>query len=348
MRIPGLLIALTLAVPAGAWDAHGHRLITYLALDGLSADVGWLREPAARHRVAFQSSEADRWRGLRSEVLGHVNSPDHYLDAELMEEFGLTLETLPRLRNEYLRAMIISKHEHPERVSPYDVAKDPDRSKEWPGFALHAIAERYAKLRSALRQVRILEQLDDPARAPQLVQSRENAIYHMGMLSHFVGDLAQPLHTTRHFNGWVGENPEGYTTDRRFHAYIDGGALTHHGLTYATIKPLVRYTIEVDAKDPWDDVLTYFRRSFALVEPLYRLERDAQLKQQPGKELISERLADASAMLAALYNAAWASSVPTEKDVADFIYYDGYNPDDLPDPPGGARQPSAPAAGESR
>ena len=34
----------------------------------------------------------------------------------------------------------------------------------------------------------------------------------MGVMGHYVGDCAQPLHTTKHHNGWVGENPHGYTT----------------------------------------------------------------------------------------------------------------------------------------
>jgi len=42
-------------------------------------------------------------------------------------------------------------------------------------------------------------------------------------MGHFVGDGAQPLHTTKHYNGWVGENPKGFTTQTTFHAWIDGG-----------------------------------------------------------------------------------------------------------------------------
>ena len=31
------------------------------------------------------------------------------------------------------------------------------------------------------------------------------------------------MHTTKHFNGWVGENPKGYTTKPTIHSWIDGG-----------------------------------------------------------------------------------------------------------------------------
>ena len=42
------------------------------------------------------------------------------------------------------------------------------------------------------------------------------------------GDIAQPLHTTKHHHGWKGENPNGYTTEYSIHAYIDGGVLKLH------------------------------------------------------------------------------------------------------------------------
>lgn len=323
----GLCFALMLSACAAAWDARGHRIITYVALDGLPPDApDWLRDEQVRHRLAHQAGEPDRWRGWPAATLGHVNKPDHYLNIELLEQFGLTLDTVPPLRNEYLRVMAISKYVHPEKVEPYDAGSDRDRSREWPGFLPHAICEHYARLQACFMQVRILERIGDPNRAYQVVQARENALYHMGMLSHFVGDAAQPLHTTKHFNGWVGDNPGGYTTDRSFHAYIDGGVLDHHAITYAAVRSHVSYGLRVNRADPWRDVLALLRRSFDCVEPLYRLERDGELRGETGRQFITARLADAAATLVALYAAAWASSVPNEKQVADFIHFDAFDP----------------------
>ena len=64
---------------------------------------------------------------------------------------------------------------------------DPERI----GMLAYAIAEHYAKLQSSYNTVRILEGLGDPSRALQLEEARSNALYHMGQLSHFVGDAAQ-------------------------------------------------------------------------------------------------------------------------------------------------------------
>lgn len=326
-----LMIGLT-ALPAGAWNARGHRLITQLALEGLPAEApAWLRDPTTRDRIAFESSEVDRWRGFNSRYLHHENKPDHFLDIEDLDAFGLTIETIPPLRAEYLRALVIAKHVHPERAPEYDPAKDADRTKEWPGFLPHAIAEHYAKLQAAFHQVRILEKLDDSGRAYQLQQARENAIYHMGMLSHFVGDAAQPLHTTKHFNGWVGDNPDNYTRSDKFHAYIDGGVLARHKLTPATVKPAVKYAVKLNARDPWEDTIAYIARSHTRMVRVYQLEKTSELDQKPGKEFITECLADASAQLSAMYWAAWQSAAPNEKQVADFVFFDERQPDAAPD-----------------
>ncbi|MBL8762848.1 MAG: hypothetical protein JNM07_01090 [Phycisphaerae bacterium] len=329
LTLAAAFVALAVSAAPG-WDAHGHRLITLLALDGLSGSMpAWLRDDASRARVAYQSTEPDHWRGPRDPMLDHENSPDHYIDIEKLDQFGLTFDSLPRFRYEYLRAMAVAKHVHPEGVEEYDERKDPERSKEWPGYLPYSIAEHYAKLRASFYTLRILERLNDPARADQVAQARANVEYHMGILSHFVGDAAQPLHTTRHHHGWVGPNPAGYTTERSVHAYIDGKVLELHNLTYDALKadPRAPGTDRaVAAADPWDDCRAHIRRSFDKVEPLYALEKDGGLRELRGKEFITERLTDASAMLAALYRAAWESSAPTDDDVKNFLRFDGFRP----------------------
>ena len=332
-RILSVFLVILLVLPtAWGWGAHVHRTITYLARDGLPADApAWLRAAATKHRIAFQSNQVDRWRGWKSTVLKHENDPDHYLDIELLDQFGLTLETVPKLRREYLRVMAIAKHKHPEKIDPYDPKKDPARTQEWPGFVLHSIAEHYAKLQGAFNQVRILEKLADPARRHQLDQARAIAVYHMGCLSHFVADAAQPLHTTKHYNGWLGDNPQGYTWRNKFHAYIDEGFADRHEIGLTKLRPHVKYDAQVNAADPWDDVITYIQRSHAQMKPLYELERDGQLDSPAGERFIIERLADATSMLSALVWAAYTSAEPTEQQIESWVHYNGFDPSRLPE-----------------
>lgn len=322
-----VIVCSQMIIPAHAWNAYGHRLITRLALNGLPADApAFLKDEVVQKRIANQSHEVDRWRGWNSNVLGHENKPDHFLDIEDLEQFGLTLETIPQLRNEYIRALAVAKHVHPEKCRPYDAAKDPDRSKEWPGALPHAIVEHYHKLQAAFWQIRILEDVGDPERKFQLEQARENAIYHMGMLSHFVADAAQPLHTTRHFNGWDGDNPNGYTTSKRFHSYIDGGVVAFHEIKDEDVKKGLKFELQVNARDPWNDALKIIRKSYTRMEPLYQLEKSGDLDRDPGKEMIIECLRDGSEWLGVLYAAAWKSSVPNPKQIGDLLLFDEAGP----------------------
>ncbi len=333
----GCVVAVACTSPASAWDAHGHRVITRLAIDAFIAASSqpkqpdqpapalpdWITSDHARSMIAYQSSEADRYRGTRSNYLAHENNPEHYLDVEDLESYGLTLDTVPPLRAQYIAAMAVARHEHGENIPPHNPRLNPSGDQEWPGFVAHAIMEHHAKLTSAMKTVRTLEKLNDPKRAPQLEMARANVLTHMGHLSHFVGDTAQPLHTTKHHHGWVGDNPKGYTTERGIHAYIDGRILDIHTLDYASLKPAARPAATIDTVDPWKDVLAYLQRSHDQVEPLYALKLSGELEKDTGKAFITDRLTDAGAMLGALYASAWKHSDPTQKEIDDFVRYDG-------------------------
>ncbi len=318
------LLCSSLGLPhAWGWGADVHRTITHLALADLPSDApAWLRDPAVQERIAFQSNQPDRWRGWDSRTLRHENHPDHYLDADRLPEFGLTLETVPPLRRDYIRALVVGGPPNPEPTA----SPDPASVQAWPGFVLHAIAEQYAKLQAALHQVRILEQLADPERRQQLEQARAIAVDHLGNLAHFVADVAQPLHTTKHFNGWIGANPHGYHWRERFHMYIDEGWARTHAVTFNSLRPAVHYDIEVNATDPSTDVVAYFARSFSELERLYALERDGELDAAAGRDLLTARLTDATAMLHAMIEVAWKSSTPTPAQVETWLRYDDSRP----------------------
>lgn len=316
------------AAPAMAWNAHGHRTIARLAVDGLPTEMpSWLKETDTVARIAEQACEPDRWRGTKRLVIGHELNTEHYLDVEDLDAFGLNLHTVPRLRYEYIKTMVLAKQAHPEKFKDYDAAKDLEKTKEWPGFVLHGIDEHFAILQSSFNTLRILETIDesDPAgkaaRAPAIHQERENAIHEMGILAHLVGDTAQPLHTTKHHHGWVGENPKSFTTDNGFHSFIDGKILEIHKLDFDALRPMAKFERRINAADPWDDVVAYMQRSFDKVEPLYQLQKDGTLTKDQGKVFISERLVDAGETLSALYSAAWQASKPTQNEISSFIRF---------------------------
>jgi len=327
IRLKTLIVitALACASIAHAWGGVGHIAITELALDGAAGGMpNWINNALFHQRVAFMCNEPDRRRGAGLVALDHENSPEHYIDIDQLPDFGLTFEGLPRLRYDYVLAMGVAMERDPERL-----ARDPDdvAGVYWsPGFLPYAMMEDYTKLVSVYRVCRVLETLapDDPQRALELEQARAEAAYHMGLLSHWVGDGAQPLHTTIHHHGWIGENPEGYTTERAFHSYIDDHVVDHHGLRARALVGTVRIEpiAVADASDPWPEVCAHIGRAFALVEPLYRLERDDRLEQDEGRDFILDRFRDGAGTLAGLYLAAWRQSEIDAEDVARYLRYE--------------------------
>ena len=337
-----------MAMPARAWDAHGHRTITLVAIDGFEksldaageqSQLAWLLTPESRAQAGYQSGEPDRYRAIRSPQLKHENDPDHYIDIDDLEQFGLTFRTLPPLRYEYFRVMALAKHIHPESIRPYNEKTDPTKTTEFPGYLPYAIMEHYGKLVSSFRQIRVLDHLNDPARAQQLAAARANVIFEMGQLSHFVGDAAQPLHTTRHHHGWVDENPDNFTTNRGFHAYIDTTILGIHAFKYDTLKGTCSVERTINAGDPWNDTLDLIERAYAEVRPLYVLQKTGDLEKEPGKAFIRERLCDGASTLAAFYLGAWKASAMTDKDAKDFVGYDQESPA-TPNPMDKAKTPA--------
>lgn len=314
------------ASPAGAWDAQGHRLITLLALDHLSGALpSFLHDSKTRATIAENATEPDRWRSVRLGALMNANNLDHYIDLEDLEAYGLSLETIPPMRYEFVSRLVEARVKAGDAFKgrPVNAARDVAKTDQWPGFVPYAVAENYGKLVATFKTLRTLEKLADPARNAEVEAAQASAAVIMGVLSHYVGDIAQPLHTTRHHHGWVGDNPGGYSTAPSIHAYIDGKVLDIHKLSYETMKGAELGAREVDGKDPWPAIVAHVSRSHDKVVPLYEMEKSGSLAKDEGKAMISERLADGAAMLAALYNAAWEAAEPSAQDVESFVKYDG-------------------------
>jgi hypothetical protein len=75
---------------AVAWDYEGHRTVNQLALASLPTDFpAFVFSPEARERIAFLAGEPDRWRNTPDLALRHINSPDHFIDLEDLEDGGI-------------------------------------------------------------------------------------------------------------------------------------------------------------------------------------------------------------------------------------------------------------------
>ena len=308
-----LLVALAVSYlpSARAWDYEGHRLVNQLALASLPTNFpAFVFTPAAKERIAFLSGEPDRWRNTPDLPLRHRNGPDHYIDFEDLVPMGLKPANVSPLRYVFTAQLAVAREKNPGAFPPIDAARDTDQTKALPGFLPWTITEYSGKLKSAFSYLRELEQ---GGTIEEIQNAQANIIYLMGVMGHFVGDGSQPLHTTRHYNGWVGENPNRYTTTNRFHSWIDGGYFNKVGLKPKELFAKVRQArlltspeVGGSSTNLFPVVMDYLQEGFRQVEPLYRLEQDGKLSERlpaspEGYQFLADRLLVAGQMLGDLW-----------------------------------------------
>ena len=310
------------AFNAAAWDYEGHHAVNELALASLPAGFPtFARTPENRFRIAYLAGEADRWRNemnLKNGTglaLGHVNGPDHYFNLEDLKLYGLTPATLPPLRYDFVADIVKARAAHPKLFPPLDPAWDTDHTRELSGFLPWAITENYEKLQSDFSTLAALEKAGGTA--AEIKNARENIVYVMGVMGHFVGDASQPLHTTIYFNGWVGDNPNHYTTNPSFHAWIDGGFFRHTGgidgkRLAAQIRPAERIPAASDPNGIFKTAVAFIVANNRLVEPLYQLEKTGKLSAEgnpaAGRALLEGQLVKSGQLLGDLWLTAWQTA----------------------------------------
>jgi hypothetical protein len=302
------------AFNVGAWDYEGHRAVNELALASLPADFGIQLTPALKGRIAFLAGEPDRWRNVSDLPLKHFNGPDHYIDLEDLKLSGLTPETLPIMRYDFVADIALARAAHPEKFPPIDPAKDADHTRELDGFLPWAITEYYEKLKSDFATLKALRQYGGTPE--EIANAQADIVYVMGVMGHFVGDGSQPLHTSANFNGWDPKNnPKGYTTKTTFHAWIDGGYFKKTGgikveTLVGKIQPAARISNAGESDGMFRDVVAYLVEQNKFVEPLYEMDKNGQLsgegeKGVEGLPFLDRQLVKAGQMLGNIWLTAW-------------------------------------------
>jgi hypothetical protein len=319
-----LALSLVAASALHAWDYQGHRIVNQLALASLPADFpAFVREPANAERIAFLAGEPDRWRNVPDLPMKQSGGSwtDHFCDLEQLTDAGMDFSKVPSFRFDFVVQFAAGRTAHPGKFPAIDPAKNSDHTREWPGFAPWAITEYFERLRSGFSYLKVMEELGTPE---DVANARANIVYQMGVMGHYVGDCAQPLHTTVHHNGWVGENPKGYTSWSGIHSWIDGGFVAKAGIKTETLSPrltpphAISLAPREDGRDPmFVAVFEYLLAQNKLVEPLYQLEKDKKLSHErdeaivpEGRAFVEGQLLKGGEMLGAIWLAAYKNAVP--------------------------------------
>ncbi len=292
-----LLLLLCSAVLSFGWGDEGHKLINKTAVAAIPADMPAFFK-AGGEKIIYNGPEPDRWRTVLEPSLKNAQEPDHYIDMERVVDIG----EFPLGRNDFIRWA------YAKRVRVTDHSDDflPEKI----GFQPYITAEVYGRLKVAFRQYRALKAAGQPTDAVE-----QDALFYAGWLGHYVADGCNPLHTTLQHNGWVGPNPNGYTT-AHIHWPVESDFVNKN---LAKLDPAGLMKAATAVNDPFHQYIEYLRGSFALVEPLYQIEKRGGFTDtgsDEAREFIRKQFAAGSQELVDLWYTAWVES---EKPVPAYV-----------------------------
>ena len=286
-----LVTASAVAVPAllFAWGDAGHRMIGEAAALALPPSMPAFFRHASK-QLAYLNPEPDRWKDRAERALDPAleggTSPEHFIDMEMARPPVLAAALKARDRFGYIDTLTAAG------VKASTMGLLPFR-----------MLELAQQLRVDFRAWRA---------APDSLKPwiEQRIIDDAGILGHYVADGSNPAHTTIHFNGWSGPNPNGYPTDTRFHARFEsiyvGAKVTLTDLTAGT-DTTARVLPDLRAA-----IVAYLTESNRQVEPLYRLDKahpyDSTTTAPENKAFAVERLVAGAKMLRDVWYTAWVTS----------------------------------------
>jgi hypothetical protein len=328
----------------GAWGFRGHTIANLAAVELIDADGPTFLKTYKAY-IGHLGPIPDTWRGVSEPYLRISEDPNHgwYTESfDFMKEIPRSrTEFTLRVYDEYLR---LSKT-NPERAKLLNI--------RYTGLQAYSMMEGYERMKAGMRLYRLASgqasgltsryqsigalygsispQLSDPKQVSEYL-ARDVAFY-MGWLGHYIADAAQPLHNSKHHDGWEGENPKGYTRDPEIHSRFESTYVDLIAATEPDILPFANKKAR-HLEDPWIAILDHMIEARAAAEEVYRLDLRGAFKDRDDSEarkLVYTRLASGASFLRDLAYTAWiesAKAVPpaNEIDIPSNPQNPKYNP----------------------
>lgn len=295
---------------AHGWSNRGHRLINKAAVLGLPPEMpGFIRSPKAAAMIAYLGPEPDRWRPETAPELSAVNSPDHVFLLELADPVA----PFPRRRYDFVRKFNAYLNDQPSHPPC-------EKAPECVGMLPWQVNEIAQRLTAAFRAYRVLTgslpratiKDIEPMTREDLPLVEQTALFYAGWLGHYVGDGAQPLHTTVNSNAWVSrQNPGQYQTAPGIHAELEAvadGMIENRAIQPADVAK--RMASPKHFEDDFDEVIRYLEMSHQYVGAVYELKKQQHMRSNDRacREFVVSRMSAGSEMLRNLIYSAWVNS----------------------------------------
>lgn len=275
------------------WGFQGHGLVQEVAAESLPDDVPEFFRSSVDRLVGL-AAQPDRWKARDLGYLKEATAMDHFMAYEQIKG-----HRLPGDRYEYISMV--------EREG----INAPGQAPKWVGTLPYRVAELFQNLTLDFAIWRN-EGQNLPPDAPRRKALEENVMQSAGLLGHYVGDAAQPLHSSIHHDGWNKQvpNPEGFRTRRGFHRQFET-ALANAAAKEEEVKERVAPARHWEG-DPLDWGLGLIAESNSHVERLYRLEKYGHIEPdhptQVGVDFMHDRMAVGAQNLRDLWYTAWKDS----------------------------------------
>lgn len=282
--------------PAYAWGPRAHAVVDQAAIATLPAD-GPVFLQKFKDYIAASSSMPDTWRSPSEPFSKIEEDPDH---GWFREQFAF-VKPIPRSRYEFVLALY---REH-ERIKDSDPKTALRTNVRWTGTLPFAAMESYGRMVACMRIVRMLRATGKDSSAYE-----QNCAYEVAVLGHYIGDGAQPLHDTVNSDGWLGDDPKGYTRNHDIHGRFESKLVDAMALEEKDVVGLIGQPGRLTG-DLFDAVLAFLNTAGDKMEAVYALEKRGALENPQDKEarqLVYTQVAQGAAMLRDMVNRAWIES----------------------------------------
>ncbi|NRA69040.1 MAG: hypothetical protein HRU19_31505 [Pseudobacteriovorax sp.] len=283
----GLLIVSLASTNLFAWGERGHDAVTRVAVHLLSEHGEPDMERAligTEHKLAHLSNLPDiDWRSRDSAVIA-ANRPTHYIDLEYLGEpkSGWTVTNLPQTMEDYHRAIMrpcLPREKSCPQGSDFEERQSRTGHAQFRVVQLAKLAEDLGKKIVALQtRKNLTKQLNS-----QIKSLSDKYIALLGLISHFIADLGNPLHTSVDYDGkLVGQGG--------LHAYFETRIVNEFPLSFAgdvyhwavKTKPYQQISRTHQPKSLIQMVYAHILESHLLLDELFALDRKVSLKKKSG------------------------------------------------------------------
>lgn len=346
-------LILNFSSPAFAWGERGHDGISRIAVRILAAseDADTAKLGAFLQRKELMLGHLSNvpdivWRSLGKDI-EELSAPSHFIDMEFFLAPGLPpqAQDLPGDVRSLLAAM--AKNCSRGKKIPCVPGNSDDERLAKSGHAPFRIETLSQDLLTTFKAIKSLEakvpkdarEKDDPR-----TELMNQALLYAGILSHFVGDLANPHHTSVDYDGWEtgqgglhgyfeSEIVEGYPLD--LEATVLDEALRHQPMADKFSRHPHNYLrqaweLALDSHSHLLD-LTALDKKHSLLEMSVKGDRegrkkakrkDVKLVRNPYRNFIILRLAAGSDALARIWLDTWLEAGKPDLDFYRSYHYD--------------------------